>query len=192
MKLLTKASPLELWQSIVHEAEIACSIQLQAELEDYLVFLLIRYTDKPEIAQKIIATGFLEGLQTHSPKSRELSFQTLGDTCLLFSGLFPGIAEKRLVKISYFVNLGRSAYAIVSKTNHDIYSALASEFVGLMDVLQATRHYAQYPDLMPLAAYELWSEVGSQRALHVLKQYTAATPISLKSLEPGTCLIKIK
>src|SRR5579872_334380 len=164
MKLLLNSTPIALWQDVVHEAESACSVSLQEEIESYLVFLLVRYTNKPEVAKKVIATQFLQGMghHTHSNK-RHLVLQDVGDQCLLFSGLFPKIAEKRLIKVSYFINIGQSAYSTLSKTSNDLYGLLAAQFVLLMDILQSIRYYA-LPDLLPIEAYDLWNESGSQRA----------------------------
>src|SRR5262249_52839092 len=101
------------------------------------------------------------------------SLQNVGDQCLLFVGLFPHAAEKKHVKINYFVDLGRSAYANISHTVNDLYWSLAIQFVALMDVLQSIRHT---PDLLPLEAFEQWSELDSQRALQILNEYTKGIP----------------
>jgi hypothetical protein len=179
MKVIVNATSIGLWQEIICEAEAACATPLKAELEYYLAAMLIRYMNKPEIAKEVMASRFLESIK-HSPKQRQFALQQVGDTCLLFSGLFPGMAEKRLVKISYFVNLGRSAYANISSTSNDLYDLLTQEFVPLMDVLQSIRkHSTDYPELLPLQAYDLWQEANSQRALKVLKQYTNSQDICL-------------
>lgn len=173
MSLLTHDNQVMLWQDVIKHAESRCSIALNAELETYLISLLMRYTSKPEIAKQMLATAFLEALQLRD-RERSLHLQKVGDECLIFAGLFPHIIEKRHVNIAYFVDLGRSAYANVSKTAHDLYWSLAWQFVSLMDVLQSVRPYS---DLLPLEAYEQWNEVGSQRALKMLQAYTQGYPI---------------
>jgi len=186
MKLLVSATPVSLWQEVIHEAEATCDITLQDELEAYLTLLLVRYTTKSDISQNLMAPKFLQGIECNK-KERELALQSVGDNCLIFSGFFPGIAEKRLVKISYFTNMGRTAYATISEKQSDIYSSLSEHFISLMDVLQSVRIYShQYPDLLPIQAYDLWNETGSQRALKVLKQYTNATPLSGTLLDRGS------
>lgn len=179
MKLLVSSTPVALWHEIIHDAETSCSINLKQELESYLVFLLMRYSNQPHIIKKIMAIDFLHGLNSRAHQ-RHLVLQEVGDGCLIFSGLFPKIADKKLVKISYFVNLGQAAYANISKAHNDLYELLAQHFVPLMDILQSIRHYADdYPDLLPLQAYDLWNETGSKRALKTLKQFTQGTPINL-------------
>jgi hypothetical protein len=182
MNILVNSTSLALWHEIIHEAEKTCAVKLQDTVEAYLVFLIMRYVSKPEMAKQVIAPEFLAGMQEVSPIQRELILQGVGDKCLLFSGLFPKMTEKRLVKISYFVNLGQSAYGTLAKTSNDIYSLLTKQFVTLMDVLQSIRHYDHhFPDLLPIQAYDLWNETGSQRAFTVLRQYTSAVPVSTKA-----------
>jgi hypothetical protein len=190
MKVLTHSTPVALWQEVVHEAEAACETTLEHELEAYLVFLLSRYINKPEIAKQAMAMELMQSLQL-SPKTRDLALQGVGDTCLLFSGLFPGMAEKRLVKISYFVSIGQGAYHAISKKSNDLYDLLAQQFVSIMDILQSIR-IQNSPDLKPIEAYDLWNDAGSKRALKVLNQYSKATPVSVIMKDNGPCIIKIK
>jgi len=173
MTLLTGHSSFVLWEEVIKFAENRCSIALKEDLETYLVSLLIRYTNKPEVAQQIFAKSFLEAMQLRH-NQRTASLQDVGDGCLLFAGLFPQAADKKHVKISYFVDLGRSSYAAISGNANDLYYSLALQFVALMDVLQSIRENSH---MMPLEAYEQWSEVGSQRALQVLQAYTGGMPV---------------
>jgi hypothetical protein len=192
MKLLINPNPNGLWRDIIHEAEAACRFNLEVQLESYLVDLLVRYTNQPEVLKRVMATQFMEGIK-HSPKERNIALQNVGDTCLIYTGLFPGIAEKRLVKVSYFVSLGRSAYSTISQTSNDLYALLTKHFVAVMDLLQSVRIYTkQNPDLLPLQAYDLWNEAGSQRALRTLKQYTAADPMRTWVRDEDTCIIRLK
>lgn len=171
--LLQHATPVALWHHVIHEAESDCSIFLKEDLESYLVFLLMRYIDKPEIVKHIMAVQFLKA--THLPfQQRQKILQEVGDQCLLFSGLFPCIAKKRFVKISYFVKLGQTAYHAISD---ELYQHLAEQFVGLMDILQSLRNANTRPVLLPLDAYELWDDTQSQRAFASLRNYTDAFPV---------------
>lgn len=172
MTLFTSPNNLVLWQDVVKHASNRCDVNLQQELEIYLSILLARYTNKPEVAKKILAQAFLEALQKRA-QQREISMQDVGDQCLLFAGLFPRSAEKKHVKISYFVEMGRTAYLSISKVTNDLYDTLALHFVVLMDVLQSI---GPTPLLLPLEAYDQWHEVGSQRALKILQEYTRQTP----------------
>jgi hypothetical protein len=174
MKLLINSSSLALWYDIIHDAEASCSINLKAELEAYLIFLMMRYTSRPDIANQIMAVDFLRSLNLLRPAERELNLQAVGDKCLIYSGLFPNLAARRLVNISYYVKIGQSAYSTISKQHCDLYGLLASQFVTLMDVIQSLRKETSGFELQPLQAYDLWHETGSQRALSVLNKYSGS------------------
>jgi len=175
MSIVTNVTPTALWHEIVHEAEQSCSVTLKEDIESYLVFLLMRYINKPEFVKQIIASEFLQSMEL-TPAKREVALQEVGDKCLLFAGLFPSIAESRLVRLSYFVKIGQAAYVRISKKSNDLYDHLGRQFVPLMDILQSIRQYTKKcPDLLPLQAYELWNDTGSQRALTMLKQYTSSS-----------------
>lgn len=172
MTLLTHETPVLLWQEVVKNAESHCSIVLNQDLEAYLISLLVRYTNKPEIAQQVFANAYLDALQKQQ-KHRSVLLQAIGDQCLIYAGLFPAQAEKRHVKLAYFVGLGQSAYSMVSPSTNDLYSVLALKFVTLMDVLQSIRPTT---DMLPLQAYERWHELGSQYAWQMLQKITKGVP----------------
>ena len=177
MTLLLHPTSTGLWHEIIHEAEAACTVTLKEEVEAYLVFLLARYVNRPDFVKDIVAHEFMEGMQASHHK-RALAMQEVGDKCLLFSGLFPHLAERRLVKISYFVNMGQASYEAISKKKTDLYGSLARQFVTLMDVLQSIRRYSkEITDLLPIESFELWSETGSKRSLEIFSHFTTATPI---------------
>lgn len=181
MSLILGPTSMAQWQSLILEAEQACSVNLSEETESYLVFLLMRFIEKPDIASSILGLEFLEGAQDLS-RAREEKLRDVGDKCLLYSGLFPGRAERRRVSISYFVNLGQAAYHTLSDHSSRLaalYYALCEKFVAMMEVLQTTRELAdEKPALSALQAYSLWEEVGSQHALADLRRYTQAMVLS--------------
>jgi hypothetical protein len=92
----------------------------------------------------------------------------VGDHCLLFSGMFPQLAERRLVRVSYFVNLGRSSYQQLSdRLDHSwsvVYEHLSRAFVVLMDILHAMRELGGESILTPFQAMDLWQDTGSRRS----------------------------
>lgn len=175
MTLLISENTLVLWHEVIKTAEHRSCISLNDDLEAYLISLLMRYSNKPEVAQQIFAKSYLEAMQQRD-RQRNHSLQQVGDQCLLFAGLFPHHAEKRHVSLTYFVDLGRTAYAAISHTANDLYWVLALQFVALMDVLQSIRTH-ETPDLLPLEAYEQWHSLGSQHALRVLQSYSKGIPV---------------
>ncbi|OQW93725.1 MAG: hypothetical protein BWK79_09625 [Beggiatoa sp. IS2] len=170
------------WQALIQDAEQACHTQLGEELQSYLVFLLMQH-GKSEWVDSIMALKYLNALETQG-RLQEERLREVGDQCLLFAGLFPGRAERRRVRMSYYVNLGISAYEILSHSlsgvRMKVYEKLSRKFVALMDVLQATRELGDdTPLLQPLQAMELWNDTNSQHAFATLQRYTQALPVKV-------------
>jgi hypothetical protein len=169
------------WKTLVKEAEEANHYSLSEDLESYLVFLLARFTSQPEIANSVLALDFLRSLE-HTGQQRTEALREVGDKSLLFAGLFPNRANRRRVKISYFVDIGRNAYSALAtlskKTTSELYIALDDGFVTLMDVLHVMRELAnQNAALTPLQAAELWHDTHSRHALAVLRRTTQAMAV---------------
>lgn len=171
------------WHALVSDAEQAAGYTLGEELESYLVFLLMRFTRKPQMLSRIMALDYLKSANRSRGERRE-QLKDVGDHCLLFSGLFPKQAEKRMVRVSYFVNLGRSAYQQVSdhiNTSESVYSLLSKDFVALMDILQTMRDIqhdeSHSTHLSPIHAFDLWHDTGSNHAYKIIQSLTGATPV---------------
>ena len=184
-ELVVHGSATEEWLSLVHEAEAASAFHLDEEMQSYLVFLLMRFTEKPELATSILAVEYLQSMQTLGRVGQD-QLRNVGDKCLLYSGLFPKRAERRRVKISYFVDLGRSAYQQLSEQMEHgaatLYNRLADTFVSLMDILQMMRALGSPANqLDPLQAFELWQETGSQSALKILNKRTRDASLVIPS-----------
>lgn len=169
------------WQALVLEAQSASHIDLPEDLQSYLVFLLMRFTDDVSVNNKPIAIDFLESLHQHG-KVQQSNLRDVGDKCLLLSGFFPEQAERRLVKVSYFVDVGKSAYHVLSDLSQNtigrLYYDLSHGFISLMDILQTMREMScDTPLLQPIHAAELWMDTQSDHALKTLQDITDATPV---------------
>ena len=168
------------WHNLVTDAEAEIGIHLDEEVESYLVFLLMRFTSRPEIAGSILALEYLQSMQSRGQLQQE-QMRDVGDICLLHAGFFPKRAEKRLVKISYYVDLGRSAYCHLAGQSMavlaNLFGHLAHEFVAIMDTLQAIQQLNPQNDMLlsPIEAAELWQDTGSLQAKKAMSGYSDAT-----------------
>lgn len=161
------------WYALVQEAECQSSIHLGETLQSYLVFLLMRFLTRADLAESVLALEFLKA-EEGVGYQRASQFRELGDKCLLFSGLFPGHAERAHVRVSYFVNLGQSAYGSLSTSkntaNPDLFNDLSAAFVPLMDVLQTLSRCYDSQALSPLTTLELWQDTHSKAAGDLMRQ----------------------
>lgn len=179
--LMTHPTVVAQWHALVTEAESAAACPLPEQLESYLVFLLMRFSNRPEIADKVLALEYLHAVLAEGQLQKN-NLRDVGDQCLLYSGLFPQQAERRRVRVSYFVDIGRTAYQQLSgqlaNSYAGLYANLSQGFVDLMDVLHAIRRLGStFACLEPLPAYELWADTGSRQAYLALREKTQGEPI---------------
>jgi len=155
------------WRSLVRRAGAACDTRLDEAVEAYLVFMLMRFSDRTGVGGRALALEFLVALQ-QSVQSAAPRLRDTGDECLLVCGLFPQRVRRRRVPLSYYVELGRGAYGTLAShgvaSETEPFDALASEFVVIMELLQAMRGDDASNDLSAVEAAELARRTGSRRA----------------------------
>ncbi|MGA7800061.1 MAG: hypothetical protein WCC36_04555 [Gammaproteobacteria bacterium] len=175
------------WYALVNEAERARDCKLDETMESYLVFLLMRFATRPDMAARVMALDYLNGMSARGRLQVE-QLRDVGDHCLLYSGLYPRRVERRAVRLSYFVGLGRSSYHQISHLLHhggaQVYEQLADMFVTLMEVLHAMRALDGHAVLDPLSAAELWQDTGSRGARQALQEVTDGTPVPSGTRRP--------
>lgn len=171
----------EQWQVLVRDAARGARRRLGPEVEGYLVRLLVRVASRPELIPRVPPATLAKSRVREDWRSDRL--RDVGDQCLLFAGLFPDQAARPQLPMSYFVNLGCSAYQLLGGApgrRGALYRALAHRFSAVTDVLRALRSLVPQralPD--PLDAYELWDGTGSPGARRLLleaRRVRAATP----------------
>lgn len=175
-ELLLQPTSLAQWYSVVSEAHAHAPVGLNSAIESYLVYLLMRFTNKPQEIQSVLALDFLKCADLKGELRLE-RLREVGDKCLVLTGLFPGRAMRRCLRISYFVELGQMAYdsipTHVFEVEEDLYYQLARSFVPMMDVLYTLRALSdrQQGQLNLLQAEEIWQDTGSRYAYQVLQAH---------------------
>ncbi|HEB82242.1 MAG TPA: hypothetical protein ENJ11_05215 [Gammaproteobacteria bacterium] len=177
------SSEMAQWHTLVQDAEQDYGCHLDEAMQSYLVFTLMRFARDSRLNAKALALDFLQS-QNLPHKLRSEQLRDIGDQCLLVSGLYPQTAQRRQVSISYYVDMGRSAYHHISGFTQqgiaELYRQLAESFVLLMDLLQTIRGYSA-PALEPLAALDLWQKTGSRTALEQVTGKSLPLPEALFS-----------
>ncbi len=169
MQIQAELAEVASWQALIAEAEAHCGRQLDESLQSYLVFMLMRQLRRADLGSSALGLRLLE--QQRRPGS---GLRDLGDECLTVAGLFPELARRRLVQVSYYVSLGRSAYGQLaerlSQGQAELFEELTDGFVALMEVLHGVRALGGDEPLSPLECAELWRDTGSQRAADRLRE----------------------
>lgn len=165
-----RESGLVEWYDFVREAQDASHSAVDEDLESYLVYLLLRFMDQPELADQALGSAYLAAL-SHPIMGRSMMLRNVGDQCLLFSGLYPERATHRCVRVGYFVDIGKRSYlGAAEELRHEInlsklYNRLCMHFVSLMDVLQSMRNLGAEDQRLSLQkAMEIWEDTGSSFA----------------------------
>lgn len=147
-QLILHPTDISQWHALVNEAQAATRLILNENTESYLVFLLMRFAHGPKLIESVVALDFLESMHKPRQIQKEL-LRDVGDKSLLFCGLFPGLAQRRHVSLTYFSDLGQAAYLTVGemqeKETADLYFQLSAQFITLQQILQAMRgEYLQF------------------------------------------------
>jgi hypothetical protein len=154
--ILTDVPQLALWADLVNEAEDGAALRLGEELESYLVFLLMGHTRDVQLHRNAVALDFLLA-RAESGTRHKQELRDVGDRCLLLAGLYPEQAERRLVSIRYFLDVGSCAYGELSNALSagiaQLYGHLAEAFARLVRVLMEVRRRMR--EIAPLALHEL-------------------------------------
>ena len=131
------------WLSLIIDAQTKQSIYLCEDLESYVVFLLMRFSNKPDFLSKIICTDLLDK-SSIGAKTLENKLQDIGDTCLIFTGFYPGIAHRRNVSDNYYIDIGKTAYDTLSinqkDSNGQVYKLLCQQFVPITNILKGMQN----------------------------------------------------
>lgn len=156
------------WHALVLRARELCGARLDESVEAYLVFMLMRFAERPQVGRRALALEFLRGLQEPRARASADRLRDTGDECLLVCGLFPQRVRRRSVPFRYYVDLGRGAYGTLAQSgatsDAEPFATLAAEFVVLMEILQAMRAEDPAQWLSAVEAAELARQTGSRRA----------------------------
>lgn len=158
--IVTHDNATALWHDLIRDAEHRAGGVLGEDLESYLVFTLMRHLGDAPLAHRIMAIELLEALQIESARQRESELRDVGDRCLLIAGLYPELAKRRRVPLSYFVDLGQGAYDQLASQMRaafaSLYAELARAFARLVKVLIEVRRLSgEFAGLDPLDRHAL-------------------------------------
>lgn len=133
------------WQHLLMQAQHHAGIHLTESVENYLVHTLNANVKNNALASHIIAIDFLENIHVETIQHFQ-TLRSIGDECLILSGLFPDYTKRRRVSADYYKNLGENAYYVLSssrrfsQSHYTLYYQLFENFSDLIEVLKSMRH----------------------------------------------------
>ena len=148
-------------------------------VKSYLVDLLEYYLDIRNLYQEedekgrkkpvTLAETFLTALnQEKNVKIEQL--KKLGDRALYISGFFGDSLRRKIVDLDYYVDMGGTAYSVLSKSLQDssfsmVYRDFSQRFVDYMDILSYISQESQLQDNKSLIhLYDRYLRTGSEMA----------------------------
>ena len=185
-KLSILETPQHFFKERVDEAKLAASLSLNLDVEFYLVNLLCDFIDPTKINHALstkdveeknfmnrpLALIFQDAL--NSPETERLEkLRRLGDISLYISGFFQDYFNRKTFDVSYYVDLGSSAYeqvAALKKSNSSntgrqsgVFRDMAREFTHLVDLIARVSESFHPSAQDTLAIYEKWLNLESDR-----------------------------
>jgi hypothetical protein len=167
--------PTEFFSDAVKDALKQRKISSSPLANEYLVKLLTHYiftdnlfdeTSGGKKTRSTLAELYLKAMNAE-PSIRADLLKKLGDTSLYISGFFSESLNRKVVDLSYYVNMGETAFHSLSTTvNEEAYSDLfkdfSKQFVKYMDVLNYISQQANLQNNSNLLKlYENYQKTGS-------------------------------
>ena len=120
---------------------------LSNSLKSYLIKLLCCYINSEQLFErkegeirsheKMLVEWYKKSQQSNKQEKLHL-FKKMGDFSLYLSGFFREAIKKKLVHLSYYEDMGRSAYHYVSQSyppKFNVFQELSKEFTSLSEIL---------------------------------------------------------
>jgi len=124
---------------LVRRAESKLTVNLEEDIEAYVVMVFAHYMDKPQVNTEPVCIKLLES--TSKPiAQRAPLLKQVGDECLLIHAMEWG--KPRWPSPTYYQDMGQAAYinrAFVKRPPEMLYDDLAVEFNTVTNVLRHCR-----------------------------------------------------
>ena len=167
--ILRDQTPTEYFKELVDAALVHQRVQAGDLTTYYLVNLLcqfVRPEGTPDVDQPL-AIRLAQALQAGGIEGRA-RLRRLGDFSLFVTGFFSDSLNRRTVDVDYYVSMGEYAYGSLGRqdadTFADVFSELATRFVGFADVLsEVSERSTLRSSTDVLRLYEKWLRTGSSR-----------------------------
>jgi len=169
------------WHQLLQEACQYAGIELDPEIQSYLLLTLMRYIHDEQLAEDALMMKFNKP-EFRSREERIEDLKSTAEHSLILAGLFPSHIDRQSLRISHYIRLGTDSYNELSTLLYDsdkmIYKKLSSDFIKLVDVLYTIRIFNGSPNLPLIQAMELWSDTGSKSAYQALTMNRHSIPLN--------------
>lgn len=168
--------PTDFFASAVDEALKNRRVTSSPLAYEYLVKLLTHYITTENLFDETSESGrrtrstlaelYLKAMNAE-PANRIELLKKLGDTSLYISGFFGESLNRKIIDISYYVNMGETAFhslsiSVSEEAYCSLYREFSKQFVQYMDVLShISKQGLSCPNSNLLKLYENYQKTGS-------------------------------
>lgn len=169
---------------IVSEKEKNAKIELSDYSKLYLMNLLKGLIEKNDffyrdiIGNDALAEAFMKALSEELLKKVQ-KIKAVGDLCLIYSGLFPDMLNKKLVDVDYFIQLGKVSFLTLHRIYvtmnslsdlKNLYYSIFLDFLKLVTVMiEISKSFKLIDQNNLLKVYERWQKTKIQGLYEILK-----------------------
>lgn len=165
------------FSEVVNDALKSRKISSSPLVNEYLVKLLTHYmvtdnlfdetTENGKRTRSTLAELYLKAMNSESGIRCDL-LKKLGDTSLYITGFFSESLNRKIVDVSYYVNMGENAFhSLASSVNEEVYSNLYKDFSKhFVKYMEALNYISKQTNLQKdsnlLKLYENYQKTGSE------------------------------
>jgi len=200
MNTVELVNPLDFFRDQVCNATQSLKLQLDGDIEFYLVNLLCDFINPAHmnidegmtVLDTPLALMLKKALES-TPDIQIKVYKRLGDTSLYFAGYFQDYFNRKTYDVSYFIDMGAAAYgqtsALMRSHKNDthfskIYLSLSQEFHKLVNIVAEVSEstpLARKRDL--LTTYDRWQQTHSEKLRRILEE-GGIIPVPLNNKDP--------
>ena len=157
----------EFFHEQVTTALKSTQVEAGGATEFYLVNLLVEFTNEPKVDQEPLALKMAQASGA-TPEERVRTLREIGDTSLYVSGFFADSLARKLIDVDYYITMGGSAYAQLSRgiapqLLREAWGELSDKFRDYVEVLSAIRACTSFTGgANVLKLCEEWAKTGSE------------------------------
>ena len=125
---------------LISEAKAVVGIELDIEVEAFVVYALLRHVKHTELKEITFAESLLSGISRKNTDELEKVL----DCSLIYAGWYPKRAQKLGLSPSYFSDIGKTAslelayyYRMLKSSYQKTYAKISTEFDKLVMLLQS-------------------------------------------------------
>jgi hypothetical protein len=169
MELSGRFSLSEFFREVLSDAIRRQGVAASPPAESYLVNLLAGFATAPPDDEPLALK--LAAATDSTPDERATKLKEIGDTSLYVSGFFAESIERKLLDVTYYVQMGGTAYAELSRFYRgyrhssafgDLFAELGTNFPAFVDVLgEIHERTSGHSQSAVLSLYERWLKTGS-------------------------------